>query len=67
MWSTRTHLPAGIVTLSAWGFEYKTVGFTWGKLYRNGRPYMGLGYWTQANAELWEIIKIRTERRNKWL
>jgi N6-adenosine-specific RNA methylase IME4 len=52
MWVTGPNLPAGIETLSAWGFEYKTVGFTWGKKYRNGRPYMGLGYWTRANAEL---------------
>ena len=37
----------------AWGFNYKTVLFTWVKLNRNkGGFFTGLGSYTRANAEL---------------
>ena len=52
LWVTCPTLPQGIQTLADWGFEYKTVGFTWIKTNRDGSPRMGLGYWTRANAEL---------------
>ena len=38
--------------IKAWGFEYKTVAFTWVKKYRNGDNFMGMGRWTRANAEV---------------
>ena len=39
--------------IKAWGFEYKTVAFTWIKLNKkSGTPFMGMGRWTRANAEL---------------
>jgi N6-adenosine-specific RNA methylase IME4 len=41
--------------ISAWGFEYKTVGFYWVKLNsaakHNADYFTGLGYWTRANPE----------------
>ena len=39
--------------IKAWGFEYKTVAFTWVK--RNKKApswFWGMGRWTRANAEL---------------
>jgi N6-adenosine-specific RNA methylase IME4 len=39
--------------IKAWGFEYKTVAFTWVKLNKkSGTPFMGMGRWTRANAEV---------------
>jgi N6-adenosine-specific RNA methylase IME4 len=34
MWITDPLLPVGLDVIRAWGFEYKTVGFTWVKLNR---------------------------------
>ena len=52
MWATMPTLPDAMELMSAWGFTYKTVAFTWVKLNRNGAPYMGMGHYTRANAEL---------------
>ncbi|MBC6439770.1 MAG: DNA methyltransferase [Rhodospirillales bacterium] len=60
MWTTDTHLPRALDLIEAWGFTYKTVGFTWAKLNRSatGRGsytdrdfFTGMGYWTRANPE----------------
>src|SRR5258708_38742322 len=38
--------------MSAWGFEFKTVGFYWVKQNsKSGGFFTGLGYWTRANPE----------------
>jgi N6-adenosine-specific RNA methylase IME4 len=53
LWVPMPQLHEGLATMKAWGFTYKTVAFTWVKINRtNPRPFMGLGYWTRANAEL---------------
>lgn len=51
LWVTPPQLVDGIRVLNEWGFKYKTVGFTWVKHYKSGRPFFGLGYWTRSNAE----------------
>lgn len=53
MWATMPKLPEALALMSAWGFEYKTVAFTWVK--RNKRApswFWGMGRWTRANAEI---------------
>ena len=53
-------LPGALEVIKAWGFEYKTVAFTWVKTNENDRfidlkgsgLHWGMGYWTRANAEL---------------
>jgi len=52
LWVTFPNLLECLEVIPAWGFEYKTVGFTWEKIYSNGEPVCGLGYWTRANAEI---------------
>lgn len=53
MWVTMPKLNECFDVIKAWGFEYKTVGFTWVKLNKNKQtPFMGMGRWTRANAEL---------------
>lgn len=51
LWVTPPQLIDGIRVMNEWGFKYKTVGFTWVKYYKSGRPFFGLGYWTRSNAE----------------
>ena len=39
--------------IKAWGFKYKTVGFTWAKQNKNDLGmFTGLGYWTRTNPEM---------------
>jgi len=53
MWVTMPKLNECFELIKEWGFEYKTVAFTWIKLNKNKpTPFMGMGMWTRANAEL---------------
>ena len=53
LWVTFPILPEAIKTLEKWGFRYVTVAFTWIKTNKlNGQPFLGLGSWTRANAEI---------------
>ena len=53
LWVTMPKLNEVFDLIKAWGFEYKTVAFTWVK--RNKKSpswFWGMGRWTRANAEL---------------
>lgn len=53
LWVTMPMLQEAFEVIKAWEFEYKTCGFTWVKLNKDGTtPSTGMGYWTRANAEL---------------
>jgi N6-adenosine-specific RNA methylase IME4 len=63
LWVTKPILPKAFGIIDAWGFTYKTVGFTWVKIFPqvddptnfNPPPLrfpMGLGHWTRANPEM---------------
>lgn len=53
MWATFPMLYEALETIKAWGFEYKTVAFTWVKQNKSGRGiFWGLGNWTRSNAEI---------------
>lgn len=66
LWATYPNLPQAFEVIKAWGFKYKTAGFTWTKIYANGRPVCGLGYWTRANAEVCLFaIKGKPKRKSK--
>lgn len=53
LWVTYPNLPEGLRVMAAWGFVYKTVAFTWVKLNPKSKtPFLGLGHWTRANAEI---------------
>ena len=53
LWATYPCLPEAFEVIKAWGFKYKTVGFTWAKLNKSGLGYkVGLGHWTRANCEI---------------
>lgn len=54
LWAVMPELPGALDVIKAWGFEYKTVGFTWIKQVSldNKNLAWGMGYWTRANAEV---------------
>ena len=66
LWATYPNLPEAFRVMQAWGFQYKTAAFTWVKTYKSGKPVMGLGYWTRANAEICLLgIKGKPKRIHK--
>ena len=52
MWVTMPKLNECFELIKSWGFIYKTVAFTWIKTDKQGKPFIGMGGWTRANAEL---------------
>jgi N6-adenosine-specific RNA methylase IME4 len=63
LWATWPNLPEALSVISRWGFEYKTLAFSWVKANRNGEPRMGLGHWTRANTEPCLLAKRGTPKR----
>jgi len=53
MWVVDPLLDKAFEVINAWGFKYKTVGFTWAKTNRIKMGFFtGLGYWTRGNPEM---------------
>ena len=62
MWATYPNLETALNVIKAWGFKFKTVAFTWVKVYPKSRGLvMGCGFWTRANAE---IVLLATKGKN---
>jgi len=57
MWATFPQLNEALELIKAWGFEYKTVAFNWIKKHENGSYFVGMGWYTRANAEVCLIAK----------
>jgi len=53
LWVTFPNLKEGIEVLEAWGFKYKTLGFSWIKTNKkDGKPFFGIGWYTKSNCEV---------------
>jgi len=53
MWVTYPKLNQFMQVIESWGFEYKTVAFTWVKKNKKADTFFfGLGRWTRANPEI---------------
>ena len=53
MWATMPKLNECFNVIESWGFEYKTVAFTWVKKNKKADSWFwGMGNWTRANAEV---------------
>lgn len=53
MWATFPKMQEALDLMAAWGFTYKTVGFTWVKKNRIKQTWFwGMGRWTRSNAEV---------------
>lgn len=57
MWVTFPMLQDALKVIDAWGFKYKTCGFTWVKTNLDGTVYAGMGHYTRSNAEVCLIAK----------
>lgn len=59
LWATFPNLQEALNVMKAWGFKYKTLGFSWIKTNRkNGKPFFGIGWYTKSNCEVC-LIGIR--------
>ena len=53
LWITFPTMKESLEILDKWGFKYKTVAFVWIKQNKKSLSlFMGLGFWTRANAEI---------------
>ena len=65
IWVVMPLLQEGLDVIKAWGFKYKTCGFTWIKKTKNGKIHCGMGHYTRGNAELCLIgVKGKLERKS---
>lgn len=52
MWATFPLLKEALEVIDAWGFKYKTLGFSWIKTNNDGSPFFGVGYYAKSNCEV---------------
>lgn len=53
LWVTFPYLDKQIKLFEKWGFEYKTLGFSWIKTNKkNNKPFFGIGYYSKSNCEV---------------
>ncbi len=53
LWATFPNLSEALEVMRSWGFQYKTLGFSWIKTNKkNGKPFFGIGYYTKSNCEV---------------
>jgi len=67
LWATYPKLQEALETIKHWGFEFKTVAFTWVKKNKVSDGFhFGLGYWTRGNPEICLLAtKGKPKRKNK--
>ena len=65
MWVVDPLLDQAFKVIDAWGFKYKTVGFTWAKTNSKSLGFFtGLGYWTRSNPEMCLLATRGKPKRN---
>jgi len=50
IWTTDYHLNKCLEVIKSWGFEYKTIGFTWLKKNKQGKPVCFMGAYTMKSG-----------------
>ena len=64
IWVSNPLLDKAFEVIDSWGFNYKTVGFTWAKKNKiKDSWFWGMGYWTRSNAELCLIATKGSPKR----
>lgn len=63
VWVVDNSLPFVFDIIKEWGFEYKSVAFTWVKKTSGGKDFFGMGQWTRKNPEMCLIAKRGTPKR----
>jgi len=66
LWGCYPLIPEALMIVEAWGFDYRTVAFTWVKTNPvSGNLFIGCGSWTRANPEPCLLgIKGRPKRKD---
>lgn len=62
IWTTDYHLNKCIEVINAWGFTYKTIGFAWQKLTKEGQPVSFSGTYTLKSGI--ELCLLATRGKN---
>lgn len=62
IWTTDYHLQKCLDVIKAWGFEYKTVAFSWLKKTKNGTPVCFMGAYTMKSGI--EMCLLATKGKN---
>ena len=62
IWTTDYHLEKCLKVIKAWGFEYKTVGFSWAKKTKQGKPVCFMGAYTMKSGT--EMCLLATKGKN---
>ena len=62
IWTTDYHLEKCMQVINAWGFEYKTVGFSWAKKTKKGTPVCFMGAYTMKSGT--ELCLLATKGKN---
>lgn len=62
IWTTDYHLSKCLEIIQYWGFEYKTVGFVWQKMNKQGSPVCFMGAYTMKSGV--ELCLLGTKGRN---
>ncbi|MDR0797690.1 MAG: DNA methyltransferase, partial [Nitrososphaerota archaeon] len=66
LWTTFPCYPNALQVALAWGFQYKSVAFTWIKPNRKSKGWaLGTGYWLRANAEICIFATKGNPKRKK--
>jgi N6-adenosine-specific RNA methylase IME4 len=52
LWCCSPKLREGLELIKAYEFDFKTVGFNWIKVSKDGSPRCGLGHYTRSSSEL---------------
>ena len=52
LWATFPQIQEALEVIKAWGFQYKTLGFSWLKTNKDGSPFFGIGYYAKSNQEV---------------
>lgn len=65
IWTTDYHLDKCLNIINSWGFEYKTMGFVWQKLNKQGKPVCFMGAYTMKSGVELCLLATRGKHAHK--
>ena len=65
MWCVDPMLPEALRVIKSWGFNYKTIAFTWVKKTKHNKDHFGTGVWTRKNPEICLLATKGKPKRQK--
>tara|TARA_Y100000114_G_C11703848_1_gene299859 strand:- start:181 stop:714 length:534 start_codon:yes stop_codon:yes gene_type:complete len=65
LWVIDQHLDKSFDVIKSWGFNYKTIAFTWVKKTKHNKDHFGTGVWTRKNPEICLLATKGKPKRQK--